>query len=265
MRDEPASGCGAPGDSPGASYGKNRHAQGLFDGAASHYDLLAEVLSFCQTGAWRRFLVSRLEVGPGAKVLDICTGTGAMALSIARRTEADVVGVDLSERMLRKGKQNLGKAGLGDKVTLLRGRAESLAFSNESFDAVCFTWLLRYVEDPTAAIGEAARVLKPGGSLASLEFGVPRNPVARNLWTLYTRLGLPLATWCISPGWRYLGKFLGPSISSFDRSYSEEDIRKVWEDLGISSVQVKRLSLGSGVVTWGVKGGAGVGSRGGRA
>ena len=118
---------------------------------------------------------------------------------------------------------------------------------------MCFTWLLRYVEDPPATISEAVRVLKSGGRLVSLEFGVPKNVLVRNLWNLYTRLGLPLATGAISSEWRGLGQFLGPSIEGFDRSYSEEDISQIWVDLGITDVQVKRLSMGGGVVMWGTK------------
>ena len=186
-------------------------------------------------------------------MLDICTGTAVVALKIAMSSDARVVGVDLSERMLRLGQRNVCKAGLRSNVTLLRGRAENLGFGDESFDAVCYTWLLRYVEDPHATISEAVRVLKSGGSLVSLEFGVPKNVVVRHLWNLYTRLGLPLATGAISPGWRDVGRFLGPSITAFDRSYSVEHITKIWVDLGISQVQVKRLSMGGAVVMWGTK------------
>jgi demethylmenaquinone methyltransferase/2-methoxy-6-polyprenyl-1,4-benzoquinol methylase len=253
MSDNSTSGPEATLGPPRNNYSKNEHARQLFDGVASHYDLLSEAFSFWQTAAWRRFLVSRLSVGPGDTVLDICTGTAGVALRIAMRSHARVVGVDLSERMLRRGQRNVSKAGLRSNVTLLRCRAENLGFGDESFDAVCFTWLLRYVEDPNAAISEAVRVLKPGGSLVSLEFGVPKNVVVRNLWNLYTRLGLPLVAGAISSGWRDVGKFLGPSITAFDRSYSVEDISRIWVDLGISQVQVKRLSLGGGVVMWGTK------------
>ena len=235
------------------NYSKNEQTRSLFNGIASRYGLLAEALSFCQTGAWRRFLVSRLDVGPGETVLDICTGTAVVAIRIARTTDARVVGLDLSEQMLQVGKRNVAKAGLTSNVSLLMGRAESLGFGDQSFDAVCFTWLLRYVDDPRATISEAVRVLKPGGRLVSLEFGVPKNPFIRNLWKFYTRLGLPLVMGAVSSGWRDLGKFLGPSIAGFDRSYSDEDISQFWLDLGISDVQVKRLSMGGGVVMWGTK------------
>ncbi len=109
------------------------------------------------------------------------------------------------------------------------------------------------MDDPQATVMEAARVLKPGGTLLSLEFGVPENPVVRNLWNAYTRVGLPLATRMMSPGWRYVGNFLGPSISEFYRAYPIQSLRQMWVDSGISNVQVKKLTLGGGVVMWGTK------------
>ena len=234
-------------------FSKNKQAGGLFDGIASGYDFLSQLFSFFQTGSWRRFLVSRLNVGAGDTVLDICTGTAGVAIKIARTSGAKVVGVDLSQGMLQLGQENVAKTGLKANVALLLGRAEALAFADARFDAVCFTYLLRYVEDPRATLREIVRVLKPGGSLVSLEFAVPENLVVRSLWNVYTRLVLPLATRPISHGWRYVGTFLGPSISGFYRSYSIEDIRSMWADLGISDVRVKRLTLGSGVVMWGTK------------
>ena len=176
-----------------------------------------------------------------------------MAVDIAGASGARVVGVDLSGGMLRLGQRNVARAGLDDKIALLLGRAESLAFADGSFDAVCFTYLLRYVDDPRATLGEIVRVLKPGGSLVSLEFGVPRNLVVRNLWNAYTKLVIPLVTSVLSPGWRRLGVFLSPSIMGFYRSYTIEDISRMWVDLGISDVRVKSLSLGGGVVMWGTK------------
>ena len=242
-------------DQPTTDFSTNRHARVLFDGIASRYDLYSELLSFFRTGLWRRFLVSRLRVGPGDKVLDICTGTAGVALRLARTSGARVVGVDLSHEMLRKGQHNVSRAGLTSKIALVTGRAENLGFSSRCFDAVCFTWLLRYVDDPRATLREIVRVLKPGGSLLSLEFAVPENAIVRNLWNAYTRVAMPLATRVMSPGWRNVGSFLGPSISSFYRAYSLQDIRQIWIDLGIPDVQEKRLSLGGGVVMWGTKGG----------
>lgn len=234
-------------------YGKNRHAQRLFDGIASRYDLLSELLSFFQAGLWRRYLISRLKVRPGDRVLDLCTGTAGVAAHLVTAFNVRVVGVDLSPEMLRQARHRISQGGFDGDVALLLGRAEALAFVDAGFDAVCFTYLLRYVDDPEAILMEMVRVLKPGGSVVSLEFGVPRNIVVRGLWYAYTRGALPLAVRAISPGWRQVGTFLGPSISGFYRSYPIERIQRMWVKAGISDVQIKRLSLGGGVVMWGTK------------
>lgn len=238
---------------PVTDYSKNQQARRIFDGIAPRYNLISQLLSFYQAGAWRQFLVSRLKVGPGDTVLDICTGTAVVALKIVGNWGARVVGVDLSDEMLRQGQQDVSRAGLESSVALVKGRAENLGFSDASFDSVCFTWLLRYVDNPSATLGEVVRVLKPGGSLVSLEFGLPDNIFVRSLWNVYTRLGLPLTTRFMSPGWRRVGTFLGPSIEAFYRSYSVEDVTQMWLDLDIVDVHVKRLSLGGGLVMWGTK------------
>ncbi len=234
-------------------FASNRHARNLFDGIAFGYDFLSQSLSFYQTGVWRRFLVSRLPVGPEDLVLDICTGTGGVAMDIARKSGAQVVGVDLSEQMRRAAQRNIGKAGMAAKVTVVGGRAESLSFKDNCIDGICFTYLLRYVEEPGQTLAEIVRVLKPGGTLVSLEFGIPQNLLFRSLWNVYTRLFLPMSTKILSPGWRYVGGFLGPSISGFYQKYSIEDVRRMWQQAGIPNVQVKKLTFGAGVVMWGTK------------
>ena len=234
---------------------RNQHARRLFDGIAVRYDLLAELFSFLQNGRWRRYLSSRLSVGPEDTVMDLCTGTAGVAIQVARTFDCRVVGVDLSGEMLSLAQGKVRKASPDSRIDLLKGRAESLAFTDSCFDAVCFTYLSRYVEDPEATLKEIVRVLKPGGRLVSLDFGVPENRVARYLWYAYTRGVFPLATVPISRGWRELGAFLGPSISRFYRSYTVEQVKQMWVNSGIPDVQVKRLSLGGAVVMWGTKAG----------
>ncbi len=159
----------------------------------------------------------------------------------------------MSPRMLSRAQHNLFSNGLSSQVPLVMGRAENLAFADNCFDAVCVTFLLRYVDDPESTMLEIIRVLKPGGRLLSLEFGVPPNPIARAFWRLYTRAVLPLAGALVSRGWRNVGAFLGPSISHLHQSYTEDNLRELWLRLGILEVQVKRLSLGGAVVRWGTK------------
>jgi len=234
---------------------KNRHARWLFDGAADKYDTVAQVFSFFQYGRWRRYLIARLNVGPEARVMDPCTGTAGVALHVVRTYQSHVVALDLSPHMLDRARQKVASAGLQENIGFLMGRAENLAFADGCFDAACVTYLLRYVDDPKATLGEILRVIKPGGRLVALDFQVPDNPAVRGLWYLYTRAVLPLATRLVSPGWREVGGFLGPNISRFCRSYPVGALEKMWSDLGIEDIHVKRLSLGGAVVMWGTKSG----------
>ncbi len=232
---------------------RNYQARKLFDGVAAQYDWAPGLFSLFQYHRWRRYLVSRLQAGPDAMVLDLCTGTAGVAMQTARTNQCRVVGVDLSPKMLSRAQQNLSRNGLTSQVPLVMGRAENLSFADGCFDAAYVTFLLRYVDDPESTMREVIRVLKPGGRLLSLEFGVPPNPIARVLWHVYTRGALPLAGALVSRGWRDVGAFLGPSISHLSESYPEDKLRELWLRLGILDVRVKHLSLGGAVVMWGTK------------
>ena len=233
---------------------RNRHAQGLFGGIAAGYDTLAELYSFLQYGRWRRFLLSQLTPQPGSMVLDLCTGTGGVAMALARRFQGCVVvGVDLSPDMLACARRKVQRTPLAQRVSLVMGQAERLPFPDDTFDVVCFTFLLRYVDDPAATLGEIVRVLKPGGRLGSLEFGVPEHAVLRLLWRVYTHQVLPLLTWPVSPGWRSVGAFLGPSIARFYRTLDPLGLVQLWEERGVDNVRVQRLSLGGALVMWGTR------------
>ena len=232
---------------------ENNLARRLFDGIAQGYEGPAEVFSLFQYHRWRRFLVSRLRLGPQDLVLDVGTGTGLVARDIATGTGCRVVGVDLADRMIGQAQVNVEARGLAPRVSLLKGCAESLPFASHSFDAVAFTFLYRYLENPQVTLGELARVLRPGGQMASLEFFIPQSPLLYRLWLLHTRLVLPVGTRFLSPGWREVGSFLGPSISDFYRHCSLEDLKTIWVQAGLSNVQTRVLSLGGAVVIWGQK------------
>jgi demethylmenaquinone methyltransferase/2-methoxy-6-polyprenyl-1,4-benzoquinol methylase len=219
----------------------------LFAPLGPTYDRYANLLSFGQDPRWRRFLVSRVGVAADARVLDVATGTAAVAIELARRTGCRVVGLDQSAEMLAEGRSRVDAAGLGDRIELVRGEAERLPFEDESFDGLTFTYLLRYVEDPRATLAELARVVRPGGTIAMLEFGLP-NGLSRPAWEAWVRLGLPAVGALISPGWRHVGSFLGPSIRQFHRKH---DLPALWREAGIEAVQSRRMSLGGGLVMWG--------------
>ncbi|HYM66916.1 MAG TPA: class I SAM-dependent methyltransferase, partial [Patescibacteria group bacterium] len=158
---------------PAGAGSANAFAAELFKDLGPRYDALAEVLSFGQNGRWRAELVEHIAGASPRRILDVATGTAGVAISLARATGADITGVDISEPMLARGRQRVRDAGLAGRIDLQVARAEDLPFSGESFDAVSFTYLLRYVEDPAAAVAELARVLRPGGVMASLDFYVP--------------------------------------------------------------------------------------------
>lgn len=229
---------------------RNEHAKRLFAPIAGSYDRYANVLSFGQDPRWRRFLVSRIPAG--ARVVDVATGTGAVAIELARAGAREVVGVDQSADMLASGRERVEAAGVADRVRLVEGRAERLPFEDGEFDALTVTYLLRYVDDPAATLKELARVVRPGGVVASLEFGLPRG-IWRPPWELYVRAGLPLAGALVSPGWRDVGRFLGPSIRGFYARLPLARQLELWREAGVGDVRVRHLSLGGGVVIWGTR------------
>jgi len=224
----------------------------LFAPLGPRYDRYASLLSFGQDPRWRRFLVSRTEAQPLDTVLDVACGTAAVALELVRQKDCFVVGVDRSREMLDVGRQRVLLAGATKKIRLQEGDARSLPFEDGLFDAVTFTYLLRYIDDPAATLRELARVVKSGGTVAGLEFGVPRG-VARPLWELWVRAGLPAAGRAIGHGWHEAGTFLGGSIRGHYEEWPLPRLLQAWRDAGIDDVQTKRMSFGGGIVTWGRK------------
>jgi demethylmenaquinone methyltransferase / 2-methoxy-6-polyprenyl-1,4-benzoquinol methylase len=218
-------------------------ARELFAPLGPSYDRVGAALSFGQDPLWRRFLVSRLP-RDGGHVLDVATGTGLVAAELLRRGYR-VTGVDQSAAMLGRARQRFG-----DRVELVEASAEAMPFADASFDHLTVTYLLRYVDDPGATLGELARVTGRGGVVASLEFGVP-DGLARPAWELYVRAGLPLAGRALRNGWREVGDFLGGSIREYWTQYPLTRQLELWSTAGIEDVAVRRLSLGGGVVMWG--------------
>jgi demethylmenaquinone methyltransferase / 2-methoxy-6-polyprenyl-1,4-benzoquinol methylase len=229
---------------------RTRHARELFAPLGPTYDRYARLLSFGQDPRWRSFLLSRIPAG-ATRVLDVASGTAAVSIELARRAPArTVIGVDQSTEMLAAGRERIARAGLGERVELRDGRAESLPFADGEFDALTFTYLLRYVDDVPATLRGLARVVRPGGVVAMQEFGLPCG-VWRPLWEMYVRAGLPAAGALIAPGWHEVGSFLGPSIREFWEQWPEPALLDAWRAAGIEHVEARRLSVGGGIVIWG--------------
>jgi demethylmenaquinone methyltransferase/2-methoxy-6-polyprenyl-1,4-benzoquinol methylase len=227
---------------------RKREALELFRGLPRRYDDLSAALSFWQDPRWRRALVAAVGAGHGQRVLDVATGTGMVAAELLARGDCTVVGIDQSAEMLAAARARFEGTPAAARVELLEGQAEALPFADESFDALTFTYLLRYVDDPAATVRELARVVRPGGRVASLEFGVPPWAPARAAWRLYTAVGLPALGRLASREWFEVGRFLGPSIRGFYARHPVEAIVGYWHAAGLTDVRVLRMSFGGGIV-----------------
>ena len=205
-----------------------------------------------QNGRWRRAMIDHIVPEHPGLVLDVACGPAGVTLQIAERTQADVIGVDLTIEMLRQGQRNVAEHAMAHRIQLVAGRGEQLPFADATFDAVTFTYLLRYVDDPQATLHELARVVKPGGMVANLEFLLPQSRFWRFWWWGYTRLLLPVGG-LLTGGkeWFEVGKFLGPNISAHYRRYPLTWTVEAWRTAGLMEVGVRRMSLGGGLVMWG--------------
>ena len=231
----------------------NAFAKRLFAGLPARYDALAEVLSFGQNRRWRSAMadaVVRMQPPP-QRILDVATGTAGVALLLAKRTAATIVGIDISEEMLERGRERVRRRELDDRIQLQLGRAEELPFADGEFDALTFTYLLRYVADPAATLRELARVVRPAGTVASLEFFMPPRAFWRAGWYVYTRTLLPTIGFLTGGReWWTVGRFLGPSIHEHYRRYPLDWTVEAWRAAGLTDVTVRPMSLGVGVVMW---------------
>jgi demethylmenaquinone methyltransferase / 2-methoxy-6-polyprenyl-1,4-benzoquinol methylase len=202
-------------------------------------------------------MVAAIGARADERVLDVATGTGLVAAALVRRYGCRVVGLDQSESMLAGARRRLDRdPALAQRVELVRGEAEALPFADGEVDHLTFTYLLRYFDDAGRTLAELARVVRPGGRIASLEFGLPDPPLWRPLWRLYTRTLLPAAGFALGGReWWRVGRFLGPSIETLYRRLPLDRQLQLWREAGIGDVQARRMSLGGGVVIWGTRDG----------
>ena len=224
---------------------RKEHALELFRPLGASYYRMGAILSFGQDPRWRRFLVDRIP-RDGGRVLDVATGTGLVAERLLAAGHP-VVGLDQSADMLA-----VARARLGGRAELVEGSAESLPFPDDAFSHLTFTYLLRYVDEPATTLRELTRVVQPGGTVAMLEFAVPRG-AWRPLWELHCAIGLPAIGRLASRGWYDVGRFLGPSIRTFHAEWPQERLEDAWRQAGVADVVTRRLSLGGAIVMWGTR------------
>ena len=230
-----------------------RFARSLFAGIAPQYERMASVLSFGQDAGVRGFMVSSVGAIPGSLVLDVASGTGLVSRELAAKKNVRVVSLDQSPQMLRAGVAVNREAGLAGRIFPVLGSAVALPFPDATFDAVTFTYLLRYVDDPAATLAELARVLRPGGMLASLEFFRPDGMFLHAGWWAYTRGAMPWIGAAVSPAWASTARFLGPNISAFYRQHPLPTQIRWWQDAGLRHVRSRPFVGGTWIVIRGVK------------
>jgi demethylmenaquinone methyltransferase/2-methoxy-6-polyprenyl-1,4-benzoquinol methylase len=213
---------------------------GMFDAIAPRYDLLNHVLSAGLDARWRTRAIEELRLGPGARVLDLCTGTGDLAVAALRaQPAASVIGIDFAAEMLRLASRKMTSRRLS-AVRLVRGDGTRIPLADATCDAATIGFGIRNVVDPAAALAELARVLRPGGRLAILEFGQPRLPGIRTMYSWYFRYLLPLVGKLISKH-QSAYSYLPASVGTFPPA---KEFAATIAATGFSQVQAVPLTFG---------------------
>jgi demethylmenaquinone methyltransferase/2-methoxy-6-polyprenyl-1,4-benzoquinol methylase len=217
---------------------------GMFDAIAQRYDRLNHLLSGGLDRGWRRRAIRELRLAESDRLLDVCTGTADLAIEAATHrggSAGTVVGLDFAGEMLRIGRDKIARAGLRDRVRLARADAMQLPIADRSFDAATIAFGIRNVADPVAGCRELHRVLKPGGRMAILEFGMPTMPVVSGVYAWYFRAVLPRVGRLIS---RHSDayEYLPASVSSFP---SGENFVTILREAGFSTVRAVPLVFGA--------------------
>ena len=212
----------------------------MFDGIAARYDLLNRIISLGVDQRWRRHTVAALKLRPEARVLDLATGTGDLALRIAQDAPtAHVVGLDPSREMLRVFERKIAERKLGGRVTLEFGDAEQLPFADASFDAITMAFGIRNVPDRPAALREMARVVKPGGRIAILELSEPRSGFLGTFARFHVHVLVPRLGALLSGAREYA--YLQQSIAAFPPPEVFADLMRA---NGQQVLEVKPMTFG---------------------
>lgn len=222
----------------------------LFAPIAPRYDLANHILSAYRDRAWRRWLVNRAMPKPRERLLDLCTGTGDLAIEFARRCpDLEIIGVDISEPMLQVAREKLIRLGLEQKIALHHGDALHLSFGDHSFELVTVAFGVRNLPNRLQGLREIYRVLTPGGRAFILEFSLPQSGGVRALYRVYLRYLLPTIGGLLT-GSRAPYAYLRDSIEAFP---TRAQILCELHELGFRPVGYEDLTGGIVTLYWGGK------------
>lgn len=229
---------------------KKEQVREMFDNIAPTYDTLNHTLSAGIDRLWRRRTVRIVGRSRPQRVLDVATGTGDLAIALARTIgQCTVTGVDLSEAMLGYAREKAQRAGVGARTEFLCGDAERLEFADGGFDAATVAFGVRNFGDIPAGLREMGRVLRSGGMIAILELSIPRNPVIRRLYGLYSHTVMPLLGGAVSRD-RAAYRYLPESVEEFP---SPDRFLEIMAEAGFSQCKYKSLTFGTARIYTAVK------------
>lgn len=233
-----------------SSRSKKEEVRSMFDAIAFRYDQLNHLLSLGIDRSWRRKVVRRVKASGARRILDVATGTGDLAVMMARACpSATIEGIDLSEQMLAIGQQKVEWAGLEKRVFLSQGDAESLSMEDNSYDCVTVAFGVRNFEDIDRGMAEIWRVLRPGGRAHVLEFGLPKNNLLGGFYRFYFHRVLPgIGRWISRDKQAYT--YLPRSVDHFP--YGDGFVR-VMRRSGFDAVDYQDLFGGVAQIYEGVK------------
>lgn len=213
----------------------------MFDNIAPKYDLLNHTLSMSIDRVWRRRVVGEVRRAKPGRILDVATGTGDLAIAMARRIrDVQVLGVDLSEQMLAVARRKIEARGLDGRIVLDRGDAERLAVADASVDVATVAFGVRNFGDLGAGLRELARTIKPGGKVVILEFSRPRNRVFRALYEFYSYKILPRIGGLVSRDKRAY-EYLPASVGEFP---APEEFMAMMARAGFRNCRTRSQSFG---------------------
>lgn len=219
---------------------KKEQVEQMFDNISGKYDLLNRILSMGIDVRWRKKVVQSVKKSNPKTVLDIATGTGDLAIQIAKSTQAKITGFDLSAGMLEVGKKKISKENLEDRIEMIQGDAENMPFEDNAFDVITVAFGVRNFENLKKGLDEIYRVLRPGGKFIILEFSQPESFPMKQLYAFYSKNILPKIGKQISKD-ESAYTYLPESVKAFP--YGEE-MKKNLKNSNFSKSSDKKLTFG---------------------